>query len=121
MTTDDGGVNVLVTAELLGELGACKDYRDLFLEKFGKEPIAVTAELCERYHGDFLWFWAAEKLLTREGRDDFCPTFSNPQVECTCPYDDSRMMARRFGEIAVRYGIVTLEQVRAARGRRWST
>ena len=120
MTTDDGGVNVLVTAELLGELGACEDYPDLFLERFGKRPVTVTPELCERHHDDFLWSWAVDKLLVPAGRSAYCPAFDNWDAPCACS-QDSRRNARRFGELAVRYGIVTLEEVLARRSQPWST
>lgn len=120
MSEDDVEVNAVVTVELLEALGTCEDYRDLFLERFGKRPVTVTPELCERHHDDFLWSWAVDKLLVPAGRSAYCPAFDNRDAPCACS-QNSRRNARRFGEVAVRYGIVTLEEVLAGRGQQWST
>jgi hypothetical protein len=120
MSENDGEVSAVVTVELLEALGACEDYRDLFRERLGTEAITVTPELCERYHDDFLWSWAVDKLLLPAGRSAYCPAFDDSDAPCACSRD-SRRSARRFGEVAVRYGIVTLEEVLAGRSQEWST
>lgn len=110
MSGDESGAIVpVVTFELLEALGACEDYQDRFRDYFG-EQVVVTREVCEAVSDWVLWSWAAEHLLTPEGRSAYCPGFDSVTMPCTCS-DDSSERAARFADAATRYGVVTVEQV----------
>lgn len=114
MSGDVSGVAVpVVTLELLEALGACEDYRDRFRDYFG-ERVVVTQGVCEAVCDWVLWHWAAEHLLTPEGRSAYCSGFDSVMMPCTCP-DTSPKLAARFSDVATRYGVVTVEQAHTYR------
>ncbi len=56
-----------ITIEQLKDFDACEDQRDLFAKHFGTE-VEITEVLCAEVAGIFDWGWAAENLLSNEGR-----------------------------------------------------
>lgn len=66
---------VIVSAQLLTELGACDRYLRTFAALFPESSyprgVEVTAALCAEHALEFDWDWAAEELLNDDGCDRF--------------------------------------------------
>lgn len=60
----------VLTRETVVSEGPCSYYRNRFTERF-PDSVEVTVELAVSQSEDWDWWWAAERLLTREGYKTF--------------------------------------------------
>lgn len=67
--TKNKASRVLTRETVVGE-GPCSYYRNRFIERF-PDSVEVTVELAVSQSEDWDWWWAAERLLTREGYKTF--------------------------------------------------
>lgn len=85
----------VLTREMVLYEGPCSYYRNRFIERF-PDSVEVTVDLAVAQAKDWDWWWAAERLLTREGfktfmeKNDEMENFLHQQLK---PYLDLRNAA----------------------------
>jgi hypothetical protein len=77
----------------LRRLGACKEERGLFCNRFGRRALVTVTNAVR--HSDFDWFWLAHSAFTLENRNKFF-TQHSVMYEEYCSGSTSLLKVSRF-------------------------
>lgn len=88
---------LLVSEILRGD--PCYVYSQRLSERFNVE-IDVTTELAVSQADDWDWYWAASRLLTQKGYDEFSKIVNKAEIAQSNELEDLRKLARAKRELA---------------------
>lgn len=89
---------LLVSEILRGD--PCYVYSQRLADRFKDAVINVTTELAVSQADDWDWYWAASRLLTQNGYDEFSKIVNKAEIAQSNELEDLRKLARAKRELA---------------------